>query len=149
MEADLHRSEPLCAIALRRVGKRFGAAKRSRRRIGAHAVRQTADQLPAGLARELAGQVPQREIERPAPAAMEADVVENAPVTLQLQRVLADEQGFVSLESEHHVAGTVARDAEIGVNRNDRRVPERAWLGVPARVERRVEMEAVARDLDG
>src|ERR1700737_1733015 len=148
MEADLHRSEPLCAIALRRVGKRLGAAKRARRRIDAHAVRQTADQLPAGLARELAGQVPQREIERPAAAAMEADVVENAPVTLQLERVLADEQGFVSLESEHHVAGTVARDAEIGVTRNDPRAPDPGGLCVPGRVERRIEMEAVAGNVD-
>ena len=105
-------------------------------------------QLPARLARELAGEIPERQIERPAAAPMEADVVEDAPVALDLQRILADEQGLVTLEPKHHVAGAVAGDAEVGVNGDDRSVPEGARLGVPARVERRIEMQSMPGDLD-
>ena len=67
---------------------------------------------------------------------------------LDRQRVLADEQMFVPLEAEHHIARADAGDAEIGVHAHDRRVPERARLGIPARMERRIEMMAMAGDLD-
>ena len=70
-------------------------------------------------------------------------------MALQRQRVLADEQRFVALEAEHHVARANAGDAKIGVNLHDRRVPMRARLGVPAGAKRRVEFEPMARDLDG
>ena len=64
------------------------------------------------------------------------------------ERVLADEQAFVALEAEHHVARADAGHPEVGVNAHDRRVPEGARLGVPARVKRRIEMEAMTGDLD-
>ena len=67
---------------------------------------------------------------------------------LDRERVLADEQMLVTLEAEHHVARADAGDAEIGVNLHDRRVPERARLGVPTRMERRIEMQPMPGDLD-
>ena len=70
-------------------------------------------------------------------------------MALEPERVLPDEQRLMPLESEHHVAGAVAGDAEIGVDRDDRRVPEGSRLRIPACVERRIEMEAVTGDLDG
>src|ERR1700677_3313664 len=55
---------------------------------------------------------------------------------------------FVPLEAEHHVARADAGDAKISVHAYDRRVPEGARLGIPARVEGRIEMMAMAGDLD-
>jgi hypothetical protein len=108
METDLDRTKPFREVTLGRVREGLWPAQGSRRSIGAHPVGKAADQFPAGLACELAGQIPEREIERPAPAPVETNVVEDAPVAFERHDVLPNEQMLVTLEAEHHVARAVA-----------------------------------------
>ena len=79
---------------------------------------------------------------------MELDVVENSPVALDGKDVLADEEMFVAREAQHGVAGADTGQAGIGVHPDDRGLEGAAGLRVPAGVERRVERQAVVRDLD-
>jgi len=55
-----------------------------------------AEQPPAGLAGNLAGEIPQGEIERPAAAIVERDVVDDPVMALEGERMLADEQVLVA-----------------------------------------------------
>ena len=66
--------KPCSTIALRRLGQRAGIAQRAGGGVGRHAVGEPAEQLPDRLAGDLAGEVPQREVERPAAAVVELDV---------------------------------------------------------------------------
>src|SRR5579872_37828 len=65
MEADLQGRKAHGEIGLGGVGELGRAAQRPRRRIGFDAVGKAADQLPAGLPGDLAGQVPEGDVERP------------------------------------------------------------------------------------
>ena len=79
---------------------------------------------------------------------MELDVVEDAVVTLEVERIAADEEMLVSGEAGHRVAGADAFEPLVGAHADDRRVEIFARAEIPARPERRVEREAVMRDLD-
>ena len=62
---------------------------------------RSAEQFPARLRRDLADQVPQGEIQRPAAPVMEVDVRQHPVMPLDRERILADEQVLVALEAEH------------------------------------------------
>src|ERR1700734_1023322 len=51
-------------------------------------------------------------------------------------------------ESSIIIARAVAGGPEIGMDRDDPRIPERARLGVPTGVKRRIETQPTAGDLD-
>ena len=133
LEPDLQRGEPGGPIALRRVGHRRGIAQRAGRGVGADLVAQPAQQLPARLAGRLAREIPQREVERPAAAVMELQVVERAVMPLDRQRILADEQVLVPGEAEHEVARADAGDALVGVDPHDGRSPSGGAARCPRR----------------
>ncbi len=76
---------------------------------------------------------------------MELDVVEDAPVALDRQSVLADEEVLVAGEAQHGVARRHAADARVGVDPHDRGVEGDARLRVPARIEGRIERQTVMR----
>ncbi len=62
-----------------------------------------------GWAGDFSGEVPQGEVQRPAAAIVEVDVGQDPVVPLDGQRVVADEQVFVTFEAEHQVARAEAR----------------------------------------
>src|SRR3546814_15471314 len=61
-------------------------------------------QAPHRLAGDLAGEVPEREVEGPAAAVVELDVRQHLVVALDTARVLADEEILVAGTAEHEVA---------------------------------------------
>src|SRR4029077_4534793 len=63
METDLERRKTARAIRLAGSRELSGLAQRAGRRIGAHAVREAPKQFPARLTGDLAGEIPERQIE--------------------------------------------------------------------------------------
>jgi hypothetical protein len=80
---------------------------------------------------------------------VELDVLQDAVVPLDAQRVLADEQMLVAGKSGHRVAGADPFKARIRPHAHDGGVELGARLKIPARPERRIERQAVMGDLDG
>src|SRR3546814_3353992 len=66
VEADLHGGEAFLGEAFGGLGQRAGIAQHARGGVGAHAVAAPAEQAPHRLAGDLAGEVPEREVEGPA-----------------------------------------------------------------------------------
>src|SRR5262245_26718319 len=95
--ATFQRTKSCCGEALRLLRERARVAQDSRRGIRAYAAGEPAEQLPARLPRDLACEVPQREIERPAAAVVKIDVRQDAEVTLERERILTDEQALVAV----------------------------------------------------
>ena len=99
MEADLEGLEALGKITLGGVGELGGGAQGAGGGIGADLIREAAQKLPDGLSGDLAGEIPERQIKRPAAAVMELDVVQNAPMAFDCERILPDKKMLMSLKS--------------------------------------------------
>src|SRR4029077_5161151 len=98
VEAQLERGEALREKALRGIGLGGGVPQGAGGGVGAHPMRQAAEELPAGCAEYLAGEVPEREIQRPAAPVVKVEVGQHAEVALERARVLTNEQRLVALE---------------------------------------------------
>src|SRR3546814_8107288 len=83
VEADLHGGEAFLGEAFGGLGQRAGIAQHARGGVGAHAVAAPAEQAPHRLAGDLAGEVPEREVEGPAAA-----VVRSEEHTSELQSLM-------------------------------------------------------------
>src|SRR3546814_7084631 len=114
MEAQLQGAEAGLGEALGGLGHGPGIAQHAGGGVGAHAVAAPAEQAPHRLAGDLAGEVPEREVEGPAAAVVELDVRQHLVVALDTARVLADEEILVAGKAEHEVAGANA-DAPLVV----------------------------------
>ena len=110
-------------VALGRVGHRGGLAQRAGRGIGAHAVGQPAEQLPDGLAGDLAGEVPEREVERPAAAVVEARcwTARGSDARCAIGSWPTNRCSWPG-EADHQVAGADAVRPVVGVHPHDGRV---------------------------
>ena len=73
----------------------------------------------------------------------EADIVDDAKMPLERQRVLADEEMLMAGEADHHVAGGNPAQPFVGRNPHDRRIEMSARARIPTRVEGRVQRQAV------
>ena len=98
-----------------------------------------AKQLPDRLAANFAHQIPQGYFQRPHPAIVKLQVVEQAHMALDVERVLADKERLVAGKAQHGIAGTDALvsagpypDDGAGVTGTRLRVPR----GAKGRVER-------------
>src|SRR5260221_453067 len=130
------------------IGELRGIAQRARRGIGADAIGEATEQLPAGLTEDLAGEVPQSEVERPAPAVVKIDVGQETVVPFEGERVLADEKVLMAAKADHQIPGSDADRTFVGAHAHDRRIELRARLGVPAGAEGRIQIQAMLGDLD-
>ena len=92
VDADLQRAEALVAQAQRRLGPLGRRQQHPARGIGGDRLGRAAEQRRHRQAGDLAGDVPQGGLERPVPAGMEVDRLEDPDVAGDGQRVLADEQ---------------------------------------------------------
>jgi hypothetical protein len=101
------------------------------------AAEQHADRLPG----DLADDVPQRGLQRPVAAGVEADRLDGPHVVGDGQRVPAGEQRLEGLEAVHRVARAVPGDALVGLHRDQGGVEVTAREGVPGRVERRIQWQ--------
>ena len=88
---------------------------------------------------DLAGDVPERDLERPVPPGVEVDRLEDANVVRDRERVPADEQVLEVREPVHRVAGADAHDALVGLDADDRRRERSSRNRVPRRVEGRIQ----------
>src|SRR3546814_11386713 len=105
------RLEAALQEAPRGLRHRLGIAQSAGGSVGAHLVVEPAKQPVAGQLGDLAGEIPQRQVERPAAAVMELDVGKDPVVTLDVERGLADERMLVALDPHLPVAretGTAA-----------------------------------------
>src|SRR3546814_1961282 len=84
-------SSDVCSSDLRGLRHRLGIAQRAGGGVGAHLVVEPADQLVARQLGNLAGEIPQRQVERPAAAVMELDVGKDPVVTLDGERIRSEE----------------------------------------------------------
>src|SRR5262249_46598772 len=148
VKAQLHGREALLEIGLRGLSLGGRIAQRPRRGVRPHPVREPAEESPARGTENLAGKVPEREIERPAPPVVEVDAREHAIVALEGERILAHEELLVALEAEHTVAGAETHEPAVRRDAHDRGVETDARLRVPARVERGLERQAMMADGD-
>ena len=78
---------------------------------------------------------------------MELQIVENADVALDVERIVADEQVLVAGEAQHRIARANAL-VVAGAHAHERAGVAGARPRVPRRVERRVERQAVVADFD-
>ena len=97
--------------------------------------------VATGTPGDLPGDVPQRRLERPVPAGVEVDGLEDADVMRDVERVLPDEQVLERLEPVHRVTGPDADHALVGLDADDRDREARARHGIPGRREGRVERD--------
>src|SRR5262249_34019959 len=101
---NLERWKALVAQPPRRVGALFRRAALAARSVHAYPIAAPAEQLPERLAADLAHEIPERYLERPHTPVVELEIVENADVSLDLERVAAQEQVLVAGEAKHRVA---------------------------------------------
>jgi hypothetical protein len=97
----------------------------------------------------MAGDVPQRRLERPVAPGVEVDGLEYADVPSDRQRILTDEEMLEGLEAVHRVTGADADDALVGLDAHDRHRERRSRHGIPRRREGRFEGHAEALETDG
>ena len=148
MEAQLQGGEALRQEALGGVRLGLRVAQRAGGGVGAHTVRESPEQLPARLTEDLAREVPEREVERPAAAVVKVDVREHPEMALERERILPDEETLVPLETEHAIARADAHQPGVGRYPYQRRIEVHPRLRVPAGVEGRRERQAVMTDGD-
>ena len=108
-----------------------------------------AEQRRDRQAGDLAEQVPQGRFERPVPAGVEVDGLEDAHVAGDGQRVLADEQVLEGVEAVHRVARPDARDALVGLDPDDGGRERPARDRIPGGRERRIERQDEPLQADG
>jgi len=68
MEAQLQGAKTLCDKAFRLLRERAGVSQHTAGCIGAQAIGESSQELPAGLSGNFPGKIPQGQIERPAAA---------------------------------------------------------------------------------
>ena len=140
-DADLHRPEA------RGPGRQGGfrplprALQLAERRVGRHAPAGPAEQHGHRQPGHLAGDVPQRGLQRPVAPGVEADRLDDGRVPGDLQRVAADEQVTERLEAVHGVTGAVPGHALVGLHPDQGGVEPGARHRVPGRAERRVQRQ--------
>ena len=122
VDPHLQRAETLLPERECRLGTRRGAAAVTRRRVRGEAVQRAPQELRNRDAGRLAGQVPERRLERPVAACVEGDRLQHADVVPDVERVAADEEVDVALEPVHRVARADAREALVGVDEDERRL---------------------------
>src|SRR5262249_52104383 len=96
----------------------------------------------------LAGEVPERDVQWPRPPGVEADVGEHRGVTLEVERVLAQEVLLVVGEAVHGIARADAHPPRVVEHPHDRRRKVGARTRIPCRGKRRIQGESVMADLD-
>ena len=74
VKAQLERGKALREVTLGCIRLGAGVAQRAGGGVGAHAMGESAEEFPARRAEDLAREVPQRQIERPAPTVVKIDV---------------------------------------------------------------------------
>ena len=121
VDPDLERAEALVAEPQRRLGPGGRRQQHPARGVGRDAVGGPAEQRRDGQPGDLADDVPQGRLERPVPAGVEVDRLEDPDVAGDRQRVLADEQVLERLEPVHRVARADPDDALVGLDPDDRR----------------------------
>jgi hypothetical protein len=82
-EAQLHRRETAPQAVLGEICHLLRITQRAGRRVHGAAVGQTPEQLPDGLPSDLAGQIPQRDVQRPGAPVVEVEVRERVVVALE------------------------------------------------------------------
>ena len=118
------------------------------RGVGADARSLPSHERPDRPVVDLAGEVPQRDVQRPGPPGVEVDVGEHCRVAIEVERVLADEVALEVGEAVHRVAGADADVAGVVVDLHDRRREPGARARVPRGRKWWVEREFVVADVD-
>ncbi len=147
-EPDLQRGEAHADHGMGEVDHPGEWSMDTGRRVGADARRLASHQRPHRLVADLAGEIPQGDIQRPGSPGMELDVGEHRRVAIEVERVLADEVALEVGEAVHRVAGADADVTGVVVDLHDRCRELRARPRVPRRGERWIERELVVADLD-
>ena len=141
IDPDLERQEPLVAEPQGGFGARRRRQQHPARSVGGDAVGGPAEQRRDRQPGDLAEEVPQGRLERPVPAGVEVDRLEDAHVAGDRQGILADEQVLEGLEAVHRVAGPDARHALVRLDPHDGRRERPARHRIPCRREGRIERQ--------
>ena len=118
------------------------------RGVGQQALVAAAQKPPHGRVEQPPGEIPDRALGRPRPAAVEVDGLADLAHRLGAQRIEPDQEALEDLAVGQVIAARAARDADVGVHEHERRVLVRARKRVPGGLERRLQRVAVAARLD-
>ena len=147
-DPDLDRAEAFLDQTQRVVGPGVRGAQLAQRRVRGNPLQRAAQERRHANPEGPPGEVPQRRLERPAPAGVKGDRLERPGVGCELERVATDEQVPVLLEARHRVAAADPAHALVGLDPYNRRPELRARIRIPGRAERGVQWQPQALDLD-
>jgi hypothetical protein len=119
-QAQLEGAEALLSEGKRILGAPLRGTKLAGRRIEGDSPDGAAEQLHDRSALCLAHHIPEGNLEGPVAAGVEGDRLEHPYVTLELTRILPDEEVLVAAEPIHGVARAEARDPLIGLDDDER-----------------------------
>ena len=141
IDPDLERREALVAEAERGLGASRRGEQHPARGVRRDPRGRATEQGRDRHARDLAGDVPQRSLERPVATGMEIDRLEDLDLVGDRQRIGADEQVDERVEAVHRVARADADDPLVGLDPHDRGREAAARDGVPGGREGWVERQ--------
>ncbi len=152
VDPDLERPKPLLPEPQRRFRTGRRRQQHPARRVGRDPVARPAEQGRDRQPGDLAGDVPQGDLEWPEATGVEVDRLERPDMPNDGQRIRADEQRLEGLEAGHRVTRPDAHDPGVRLDAHDRRRERPARDRIPGRRERRIEwqdesLQADRRDL--
>ena len=129
---------------------RADAGRRTAARgVGRDRLDRTAEEGGHRHACDLAGDVPEGDLEGPVAPGVEVDGLQRPHVASDGQRILPDEEVLEGLEAVHRVARPDAHHALVGLDPHERDREARPWHGIPGGREGRFERDPQALDVDG
>ena len=149
MEAELDRAHASLDEREAPLGTLRRLDRLSGRRVREQPLAAAAEELPDGLLERPADDVPDRDLDRPRPPAVEVDRLADLAHGLRSERVDADEQALELRPVGQAVSARGdAGDAVVGMDEHDRRLLLGPRHRVPGGAERGVERVAVDAALD-
>ena len=147
-ESDLQRLEAGVDHPLRHIDHLHGRPTDPARRVDTQTWRGAAEHSPHGLIGCLAGEIPQRQIERPGPTGVELDIGQHGGVPFEVACRLPDEVAGIVGEPVHHVTRSDSFAPITVAHSHDRHREPGSGLRIPRRREGRAKRELVMGDLD-
>ena len=148
VEAELDRTHAGVAELDAAPNALLGRDELARRRVRAHALACSAEELPERDSLRPSGEIPDGDLEDPVAAVVEVDALDDPVDDVVARRVDAEEEAREEPVIREPVSARVALDTVVRAHDRDRRLLLRPRHGVPRRVERRVERIPVAPGLD-
>ena len=148
VDAQLHAPAVPSSELLRDLDSAQRIEKRARRRVDRQPVGDAAEEASDGHPVDLAGDVPERRLERPRAGAVEGNRLERPDVAADGERIVPTNSCEVGLETVHGVAGPDAAHTLVGVDEDERRCEPPPGNGVPGGRERRIEGKLEVDELD-